>query len=161
MRAKIITIFRPRNSWCLKQGFLKCQVQWKNHFPLLPFSPGLLTHDTHPGDQQWSRLPPGARLRAQLSDFQYLTQERRKEEWQGPRYHGDAQTLHLGMPWGLQRMQIPSPCSTEGLIPLLWERSRNTDLAFSSFFFKPSISRDWVWTAPAPHFEKLPLEASA
>lgn len=99
----------------------------------MPFSPGLLTHDTHPGDQQWSRLPPGARLRAQLSDFQYLTRERRKEERQGPRYHGEAQTLHFGM-------QIPSPCSTEGLIPLLWERSRNINLASFSFFFSNQAS---------------------
>ena len=37
-------------------------------------------------------------------------------------------------------MQMPSPSSTEGLIPLLWERSRNTDLAFFSFFFSNQAS---------------------
>lgn len=36
---------------------------------------------------------------------------------------------------GLCGMQIPGPSSTEGLTPLLWERSGNPDQGFAFFFF--------------------------
>lgn len=107
MRAKIITIFRPQNSGCLKQGFLKCQPWEKNHFSFLPFIQGLLIDDVQGEAKQCScpPSPPPCPAQAQLSDYHCLTREERKRR-QGSTHHGDSSTLCLRVPGGCQKCRF-------------------------------------------------------